>query len=93
MEYIFEFILELLIECGVEANSSSKIPKYIRYSLIAIISLFFIVVIALIFFVGILSLEENMLLGIFLILIGLFMLIMSIIKFRKAYLVVTKNKL
>ena len=65
---------------------------YIRYLLIVIISLFFIVVIGLIFFVGILSLKENILLGILLILIGLFMFIMSVIKFRKTYLTVTNKK-
>lgn len=92
MEYVFEFILELLLESGIEASKSSKIPKYIRYPLIVIISLFFIVVIGLIFFVGILSLKENILLGILLILIGLFMFIMSFIKFRKTYLTITNNK-
>ena len=29
MEYVFEFILELLLESGIEASKSSKIPKYI----------------------------------------------------------------
>lgn len=92
MEYVFEFILELLLESGIEASKSSKIPKYIRYPLIVIISLFFIVVIGLIFFVGILSLKENILLGILLILIGLFMFIISVIKFRKTYLTITNRK-
>ena len=86
MEYIFEFIIELVFESGIEVSKSNKLPKYIRYPLIIIISLFFIAVIGLIFLVGILSLKENILLGILLILIGLFMFIMSVIKFRKTYL-------
>lgn len=87
MEFIFEFILELLLEGSIEISKSSKIPKYIRYPLIAIISLFFIGVIGLIFLAGILSLRENILLGIFFLLIGLFMLLMSVKKFRKTYLI------
>lgn len=86
MEFIFEFILELVLEGSIEASKSSKIPKYIRYPLIVIISLFFVAIIGLVIFAGILSLKENILLGILFILIGLFMLIMSVIKFRKTYL-------
>ncbi len=86
MEYIFEFILELVLEGSIEVSTNSRIPKYIRYLLIVILSLFFIAVIGFVLFMGILSLKENILLGMFLILVGLFLLIMSIVKFRKAYL-------
>ncbi len=86
MEYLFEFILELIFDGSIEISKSVRVPKYIRYPLIALISLFFISVIGLIFFVGILSLKENILLGIFFILIGLFLFISSIIKFKKTYL-------
>lgn len=92
MEYIFEFILELVFEGSIELSKSNKLPKYIKYSLIIIIALFFIAVIGLIFLLGILSLKESILLGVLLILIGLFMFIMSVIKFRKIYLTKTKNK-
>lgn len=92
MEFIFEFIFELVLEGSIEASKSSKIPKYIRYPLIVIISLFFIAIIGLVIFAGILSLKENILLGILFILIGLFMLIMSVIKFRKTYLIKTNKK-
>lgn len=88
MEFIFEFILELVFEGSIEISKNNKIPKFIRYPLIALISLFFIAVIGIIFLVGILFLllKENILLGIVFISIGLFMLIMSVIKFRKTYL-------
>lgn len=92
MEYIFEFILELILEGSIELSKSRKIPKYIRYPLIVLILLFFISVIGLVFLAGILSLKENILLGIFIILIGLFMFIMSIVKFRKTYIIKTNKK-
>ncbi len=86
MEYIFEFILELVLEGGIEVSKSRKIPNYIRYPLIGILSLFFIAVIGLVFIAGILLLKENIPSGILLILVGLFLLIMSAIRFRKTYL-------
>ncbi len=86
MEYIFEFIVEFILEGSIELSKSSRIPKYIRYPLIGILSLFFVAVIGLIFFTGLLSLKENMLSGILLILVGLFLLIMGVIRFRQAYL-------
>lgn len=93
MEFIFEFIFELIFEGSIEASKSSKVPKYIRYPLIIIIALFFIVVIGLLFLAGFLSLKENIFLGIFFIFIGLLMLIMSIIKFKKTYLIKTNSKI
>lgn len=85
MEYIVEFILELVLEGSLEASKSNKIPKYIRYLLIGILFLFFAVVIGFILFTGVLALKENILAGIFLILVGMYLLIMSVIRFRKAY--------
>ncbi len=103
MEYLFEFIMELIIELfldggmeasksseipegGMKASKSSKIPKYVRYPLIVIIILFFVAVIGLIFLAGIMALKENVIGGIFLILTGVLVLIMSAIKVRKTYL-------
>lgn len=90
MEYIIEFILELIFEFGFEASKSNKIPKFIRFTLIAIISLIFIFVIGLIIFMGISITQKNILGGLIIILFGLIMLVCSVIKFRKVYL--TKNE-
>lgn len=56
------------------------------------VTLFFTIVIGLIFLVGILTLKESIFLGAAFILIGFIMLIMSIIKFRKIYLVKTNKE-
>lgn len=92
MEFICEFIFEILFESSIEVSKSKKVSKYIRYPLIAIISLFFIAVIGLIFFVGIIVLKESVIAGIFFILIGLYMIVASIIKFKKVYLSKINNK-
>lgn len=86
MEYIIEFILELILEGSIEISKNRKVSKYIRYPLIILIVLFFATVIGLILFLGLFILKENIIAGIIILLIGLFMLISAIIKFRKTYL-------
>ena len=86
MEFIIELILELAFEGSVEAVKSPKLPKYIRYSLIALITLFFLAVIGIIFFTGILLLKDNLLAGSLITGIGFVLVICAIIKFKKIYL-------
>lgn len=86
MDFVFELILELIFESSIEVSKSHKVSKYIRYPLIILIVLFFIAVIGLIFFTGIICLKENIFLGILFILFGILMTIMSIVEFRKTYL-------
>ncbi len=86
MEYVFEFIIELIFEGSIEVTKNSKFPKYIRYPLIVLLMLFFITVIGLILLTGVLSFKKNIILGFFFILLGIGMFVMSIIKFKKIYL-------
>ncbi len=92
MEYFIEFLLELVFDIGFDISKNKKTPKWIRYLLIMLFALFFLSVIGLILFVGIASLKENSLAGILLILVGLFMLVMGIVKFKKAYLDFAQKK-
>ncbi len=91
MEFIFELILELVFEGSIEASKNNKIPKYIRYPLIILITLFFLFIIWVVLFTGILLLKDNLLIGILIILLGLLLCVSSIIKFKKTYLI-KKNK-
>ena len=86
MEYVFEFILELLLEGAIEAGKCEKIPKPIRYIIIAIISLFFLSIIGIIALTGILIIEKNTILGILLIIASLALLIGCIQTFMRDYL-------
>ncbi len=86
MDFLFELLLELIAEGTVELSRSIKVPKYIRYPIIGIIVLFFIAVIGIVLIAGFMALEENLLLGFIFIALAMFMLIMSIVKFRKTYL-------
>lgn len=86
MEFLFELIFELIFEGSLEASKNKKLPKVVRYLFIALIILFFCFAIGLILLTGVLLLKENIVAAIFMLLLGLFFLIMSIIKFKKVYL-------
>ena len=86
MDELIEFILELLLEGTVELSSNRKVPKYIRYPLIFLITLFFLVLIIGIFIIGILLIDENILVGLLFIVLSIIFGIGSIKKFKKLYL-------
>lgn len=92
MDFIIELVFDLLLEGSMEVSSNKKISKWIRYPILALLILFFATVIFGIIVVGVLILPKSILGGIFMILIGLIMLIMSIIKFRKKYLEIPNRK-
>ena len=87
MEFIFELILELALEGSIEASKNSKLSKTIRYLFIFLIGLFFTAVIGIVFFTGmLLILKDNLFVGLLIVSIGIFMLVASIMKFKKVYL-------
>lgn len=85
MELLVEFVLSIVLEGCMEAGKSSKIPKYVRYPLLVIVVLFFTAVIGVTFFAGSLAIQKNIVAGIALFLLGLFMLTACIVKFKKEY--------
>ena len=86
MDFIFELILELALEGSIEVSKNTKLPKSIRYFFICLIILFFTAVIGIVFIAGILIFKDNIYTGLFIIAIGIFMLVSSIMKFKKIYL-------
>lgn len=85
MEYILELILELALEGSISVSKNKRIPKYIRYPFLVMLSLFFMMVIGLIIFVGVCSLKESIPLGVTFLIIGIWMWVACTIKFRKLY--------
>lgn len=86
MEFLFELLLELAAEGTVELSKSRKVPMPVRRLLIGIIALFGAAVIGVMLFASITALRDNVLLGILLLAITLFVLVMGVIKFRDTYL-------
>ncbi len=73
------------MEGCMEASKCGKLPRYVRYPLLAITVLFFAAVIGLLFVAGFLALRENTAAGVLLLLLGVSMLAACIADFRKAY--------
>lgn len=92
MEILFEFLVELLLEGTIDLSKNKKIPKLIRYPLIIVIILLFLGVIFITIFTGVLAYQKiNKLAGILLIIIGTLLLVGSILKFKKTYLIQKDN--
>lgn len=92
MDFLFELIFELIAEGTVELSKSVKVPKVIRYPLIAIIVLFCVAVIGIMFLVSVASFKESPILSAILFIAAIFMLISGVHKFRKTYLTRKNNK-
>lgn len=86
MDFLIEFLVELAAEGTVELSKSIKVPKFIRYLLIAIIVSVYVGITGIVFFAAFASIQHNLFFGIILIAIALLMLIMGIVKFRKIYI-------
>ncbi len=81
-----EFLIEILLNLLLEVSKNKKISKFIRYPLIAIIILFFAIVIFGLMFIGIICLKNSIVGGLIILLFSILLLIMAILKFKKIYL-------
>lgn len=86
MEFIVEFILELLFEGGEELCKSRKISKWIRYPIIVLFCLIYAGVVFLIFFASWVFRHENVLGSILFAALGVFFVVGLAWKIRKEYL-------
>ena len=89
MDFIFEYILDLILDDGIKASKSKKLPKSLRYTIIAIILLLYIAIIGLITILGIDIMKDNFVEGILVLIFGIFILLICILRFRAVY---KKNK-
>lgn len=85
MEILIELLIDLLLDGSIELTSNKKVPKFIRYPLITIIVLFFLIIILGLCIIGILLFNKNIYASLLIIIIDIILLIGSIIKFRKIY--------
>lgn len=85
MEWITEFLFELLLEGSMEISTNQKVSKWIRYPFICLIVLFFASVIILLFVVGISLWNKSKLASLFVIAVSIILLVGSVLKLRKLY--------
>ena len=86
MEFLFEILLELILEGTMEASQNKKVPKAVRVFLIVLISALYLSVIGLILFIGVTCWKTNKIGGLIIITIGSVIFIMAAVEFRKMYL-------
>ena len=87
MELLFEILFELIVEGSTEVAKNKKISKWIRYPIIAILSLFIISIIGLITSIGIILLFRNdinqRIAGLLFLIFGVVLIVSAIIKIKK----------
>lgn len=86
MEFLFELVLELILEGSIDASKSKKVPKPLRYVLIVFIVLFFAGIDSLFFITGFLAIKINTLLAILMFALGMIMVVATIFKFKELYI-------
>lgn len=86
MEILVEFLLELVVDGGIEASGNKNLSRWIRYPLMVLVILFFCAVIALVFYMGVSVYTEEPVASVLFCLLGLFLLVGTILKFRKLYM-------
>lgn len=86
MELILGLIFELIVDGCIEASGNKKVSRWIRYPLIVFVCLFFGSVITLIFLIAFRMVKEEPVVSVIFFLLGLFLLVGTVLKFRKLYL-------
>ena len=83
MDFIFDFILDVILEDGV--NSNKKKSKMFKYTILGIIGIVYLAIIGLLMILGINTLKEDLFEGILIIIFDLCILIVCIIRFKTIY--------
>lgn len=83
MDFLIEFLGELLIEGSMELATNKKISKWIRYPLIMLLSIFYSIIIFEILYLGLKLMHENIIISMILILISILLLIGTFIVFYR----------
>lgn len=86
MELLIEFLVELILEGSMEISEDEKMPKWLRYICLTIVTIVFGAVTIGLFILGIYAGKENIYIGIFFIIIAFIILISGVIKFEKKYI-------
>ncbi len=83
MDFIFDFILDVILEDGV--NSNKKKSKTFKYIILGIIGIVYLAIIGLLMVLGINTLKEDLFEGILIIIFDLCFLFVCIMRFKTIY--------
>ncbi len=85
MDFILDLLIDFLLEDGFEASQNKKLPKGARYLILTIVILLYVLIIGLVIWFGIDTLEENVVVGIGILVFAGIFLVLCIIKSVNAY--------
>lgn len=83
MEFVIEFICELFFDGMIELAMNRNLSKWIRYPIMGVIGLFYFIVIAGLFYLGIITLKTSFVGFSIIMLIDFVIIIGTIYGFRK----------
>ena len=83
MDIVFEIIFDLLFEGSVEITKNKKISKWIRYPLLVVLSLFFVFIIGLLYYIGLKIGRESYLLSLFFVITASAMVVGLYVQYHK----------
>jgi len=86
MEFLIEFLLDLILEGSMEISEDEKMPKWLRNICLTIVTIVFSTVTIGLFVLGVYVGKENIYIGLFFIIIAFILLISGIVKFEKKYI-------
>lgn len=92
MEIILVFILGMVGAVLVQLSANKGVSRWIRYPLMALVVLFFGAVIALVFYLALGLSSNEPVASIAFSLLGLFLLVGTVLKFRKPYFAKRSDK-
>ena len=91
MDYILYFIVDLILDEGVDATKNNKLPKGFRYFLFTLILVLYFGIIGVFTIIGISLLKDNLVEGILTLAFALCILIVCILRFKSVYTKKTKK--
>ncbi len=85
MDIILELLIDLILEDGLKASKNQKIPKVIRYFILALVILLYAFIIGIAVWFGIEELKENVAVGVGILIFAAVFAVFCIIKFINVY--------
>lgn len=85
LECVVELVLDILVEGGKEVGMNKRVSKWIRYPILAVLTLLYTACILFLLIFGILMLPENAAAAVFFLAVGIFILAGTAVKLRKTY--------
>ncbi len=86
MDFLFEFMLDLVLDGSIEIIKNNKVPKWIRIILFIFIAVFLAAVIGVMYYFAFYILDKSIIGAVLIFLVATFLFVCIIFKFIKTYI-------